>query len=374
MYKRLLQKIIENNLFKDKVIILLGARQTGKTTLVKEVLNNRSDARYINCELLQNKELLETTNSERLKFFLGNYKLIALDEAQAISKIGLILKIIHDELPGIQILATGSSSFDLKNITSEPLTGRSRQYTLFPLALQELGSKKEKIDIYAQLENILRYGLYPGVYGISEQEAIEELSNIASNYLFKDVLMFEKMKHPDVLLNLLKAIALQLGSEVSYNELSRLLGVGVHTVKRYVELLEKSFIVFTLSSYSTNPRKEIAKGKKIYFYDLGIRNFLIQNFNPLSSRTDTGALWENFCVVERKKINSYKRNFLNIFFWRTYAKNEIDYIEEYGGRLHAYEFKYSTKGKVKVPKVFLEIYPDSEYKVITPDNYFEFIW
>lgn len=374
MYKRLLQKTIENNLFKGKVIILLGARQVGKTTLVKELLNNRDDARYINCELLQNKELLETTNSERLKFFLGNYNLIALDEAQSINNIGLILKIIHEELPKIQILATGSSSFDLKNVTSEPLTGRSRQYTLYPLALQEIGSKNEKIDIFAQLENILRYGLYPAVYGASEQEAIEELSNIASNYLFKDVLMFEKMKHPDVLLNLLKAIALQLGSEVSYNELSRMLGVGVHTVKRYIELLEKSFIVFSLSSYSTNPRKEIAKGKKIYFYDLGIRNFLIQNFNPLSYRTDVGALWENFCIVERRKINSYKRNFLNVYFWRTYAKNEIDFIEEYGGKLHAYEFKYSTKGRVKPPKRFLESYPDSDYKVITPENFFEFIW
>ena len=310
MYTRLLQKTIAENLNKSKVIILLGARQVGKTTLVKEILKNFPESRYINCELLQNKEMLETTNSAKLKFFLGNYRLIILDEAQSIIQIGLILKIIHDTFPQIQVIATGSSSFNLKNETSEPLTGRSRQYTLFPLAISELKSTMDNLDIHARLENILRYGLYPSVFGQPEQETLEELNNITTNYLFKDILMFEKIKHADLLLNLLKAIALQIGNEVSYNELSRMLGMAVHTIKRYIDLLEKSFVIFSLSSFGNNPRKEIAKGRKIFFYDLGIRNMIIQNFNPVTLRNDVGALWENFCIAER--IKALLRNNLTI--------------------------------------------------------------
>ena len=374
MYKRTLQNIIENNLFKSKVIILLGARQVGKTTLVNEIIKNYPDSKYINCELLQNKELLETTNSEKLKFFLGNFKLIVLDEAQSINQIGLVLKVLHDTFPEIQIIATGSSSFDLRNKTFEPLTGRSRQYTLFPLALSELQTKLDRIEIHAQLENILRYGLYPAVYGQTEQQTLEELHNIVTNYLFKDILMFERIKHADLLLNLLKAIAFQTGNEVSYNELSKLLGVAVHTVKRYLDLLEKNFVIFSLSSYSRNPRKEIAKGRKIFFFDLGIRNMIIQNFNPLSLRNDTGALWENFCIAERLKRNMYQRRFLNTYFWRTFAKNEIDYIEEHGGQLFAYEFKFNPKAKSKAPRTFQKLYPDAAFKIISPTNYFDFIW
>jgi predicted AAA+ superfamily ATPase len=374
MYKRVLLDILKKAVKSKKVLLLFGARQVGKTTLVKELISAYPDSRYINCELLQNRAVLNTTNSEKLKFFLGNYKLIVLDEAQSLENIGLILKILYDELPDLQIVVTGSSAFELRNQTSEPLTGRSRQYRLYPLALSELTSKMDRIDVQAKLEQILRFGLYPAVFDLPEQEALEELNNITSNYLFKDILIFERIKNADILLNLLRALAMQLGSEVSFNELSRLLGISVHTVKRYIDLLEKTFVIFSLSSYSSNPRKEIAKGRKIYFYDLGVRNMIIQNFNPMSLRADAGALWENFCIAERIKVNEYKRRFLNTYFWRTFAKNEIDYLEEYGGNLYAYEFKYNPKAKSRVPKAFSARYPNADYKVISPDNYFEFIW
>ena len=374
MYKRYLHKVLEEALDSGKILLLFGARQVGKTTLVKEIISGQANARYINCELHQNRELLATTNSEKLRFFLGNYDLIVLDEAQSIPDIGLVLKIIYDELPGVKLIVTGSSAFELRNRTSESLTGRSRQFRLFPLALAELTTKMDKIDVHARLEQILRFGLYPAVFDLPEQEAMEELNSITTNYLFKDILIFERIKSADILLNLLKALAMQIGSEVSFNELSRLLGISVHTVKRYIDLLEKSFVIFSLASYSSNPRKEIAKGRKIYFYDLGIRNMLIQNMNPMSLRNDAGALWENFCVVERMKVNEYKRKFLNIYFWRNFAKNEIDYIEEFGGKIYAYEFKFNPKSKTRMPKSFADTYPDADFKVVSPQNYFEFLW
>ncbi len=373
MFTRYLENIIEKNLNRGKVIVLYGARQVGKTTLVKKILREKERGRYINCELLQNREILSSTNSEKLKFFLGDYSIIVFDEAQSIENIGKVLKIIHDELPDVQIIATGSSSFDLRNITSEPLTGRSRQFTLFPLSVKEIAIKHDMLNVNANLDNILRFGLYPGVYGLPESEAIEELENIASNYLFKDILMFERLKHADVLVNLLKAIALQIGSEVSFNELSKHIGVSVHTVKRYIDLLEKSFIIFTLTSFGNNPRKEIVRGRKIYFYDLGIRNMIIRNFNHLDSRNDTGSLWENFCIVERSKFNMYERKFVNSYFWRTYSGSEIDYVEDYDGKLYAYEFKFNKKAKQKPPKPFIDTYPNMKFKLITPDNYYEFI-
>ena len=373
MIKREIQSVIEKQLFKGKVIILFGPRRVGKTTLSKQLLDNEKNSRYINCELLENKTALETTNSSALKGFIGNYRLVVLDEAQQISNIGRILKIISDTFPEIQMLATGSSSFELGNRLSEPLTGRSREYLLYPFSITELLNIKDRISVNADLDGILRFGLYPEVYGKPENEAIEELSQISSNYLYKDILQFELIKRPNLLLNLLNALALQLGNEVSLNELSRLLSETVPTIQRYIELLEKTFVIFRLRSFSRNLRKEIVKGQKIYFYDLGIRNALIRNFNPLNLRNDTGALWENFCIVERMKYNMNRRRFVNSWFWRTYDQKEIDYIEEEGGKLKAFEFKLKSGGNLKTMKEFKQIYPVAEFMTVTRENIPEFL-
>jgi predicted AAA+ superfamily ATPase len=371
--RREIQSLIENQLFKGKVIIIYGPRRVGKTTLSKMLLENQEGSSYLNCELLENKIALETTNSSALKSFLGNYRLIVLDEAQHITDIGLILKILSDTFPEMQIIATGSSSFELGNRISEPLTGRSRDYLLYPLSLPELLSVKDMISVNADLDWILRFGLYPEVYGKPENEVIEELNQISSTYLYKDILQFELVKRPNLLLNLLNALALQIGSEVSLNELSRMLGESVPTIQRYIELLEKAFVIFRLRSFSRNLRKEIAKGQKIYFYDLGIRNALIRNFNPLNLRSDTGGLWENFCIVERMKYNMNRRRFVNCWFWRTYEQKEVDYIEEEGGMLTAYEFKYKLSGKNKIAREFLETYPGSAFKTVSKENFWEFL-
>ncbi|MCH8488245.1 MAG: ATP-binding protein, partial [Candidatus Cyclonatronum sp.] len=332
MIRRSIQDSIQKLLFKGKVIILYGARRTGKTTLSKALLAGFGDeARYINCEILQYRQALETTNTALLNDFLGNYKVIVLDEAQSIPNIGLTLKVLADTRPDIQLIATGSSSFDMAQSVSEPLTGRSRTFTLYPFSLTEISQETLPVDWDARLENMLRFGMYPDVYGQPEEEALEELRDISTNYLYKDVLQFNQLKRSDLLFKLLQALALQLGHEVSYNELAKLLGENHHTIRNYIELLEKSFVVFRLGSFSRNLRKELSKSFKVYFLDNGIRNSLINNFNPLSQRDDTGALWENFCVTERMKLLHNQRQFPNRYFWRTYDRKEIDYLEEAGG-------------------------------------------
>jgi len=369
-YIRISQKKIEEYLFKGKVIIIYGARRVGKTFLAKQITANYPGAKYINCELLQYKEALETTNSELLNPFIGNTKLLILDEAQNINNIGLVLKVIVDTFPDIQVIATGSSSFELGQKISEPLTGRSRVFHLFPLSMQEISQSTDNISLIARLDTILRFGSYPEVFGKSDLEAIEELNNIASNYLFKDVLQFERLKRPDLIFNLLKAIALQLGNVLSYNELSNILGENLHTIKRYIELLEKAFVIFRLNSLSRNPRKELTKGQKIYFYDLGIRNSLIQNFNSMNLRTDTGALWENFCILEMMKNNNNHRIFVNSYFWRNYEQKEIDYITEKDGILSAFEFKFSNNNRKTNYSKFRLLYPESSFNVISKENWF----
>ena len=373
LIKRQIQDRIEQFLFKGKIIIIYGARRVGKTTLTKQILQKYQNSRYINCELLQNKTALETTNSEALKRFLGNYDLIVLDEAQYIENIGLVLKVILDTFPELQIIATGSSSFDLGNRIAEPLTGRSRVFLLLPFSINELRQQYDLLDLQPRLENFLRFGFYPEVFDKPESDAIEELSNIASNYLYKDILQFERLRRSDLILNLLRALSLQIGNEVSLNELSRLLGENVHTIKKYIELLEKSFIVYRLTSFNRNLRKEIGKGQKIYFYDIGIRNYLIQNFNSLKYRNDIGGLWENLCVIERIKNNLNSRKFVNTYFWRTYDQKEVDYVEEVGGKLSTFEFKYSQRAKIKVPREFLSTYPESTFNVIDQNNFWGFI-
>jgi len=371
---RSIQNQIENALFKEKVIILYGARRTGKTTLVKSVLEKfGSDGKYINCESLVNKQALETTHIENLKTFLGDYKLIVLDEAQTVDRIGHVLKLLIDTYPDMQIIATGSSSFDLANQIGEPLVGRSRTFVLYPLSLTEIKNHRDMLYVESNIDRLLRFGSMPSVFGESEDESIDELDQITTNYLYKDILAFEGMKSPSFLISILQALALQLGNEVSLREIGQLVSASHNTVARYIDLLEKTHVIFSLNSLSRNPRNEIKRGKKIYFYDIGVRNTLIQNHNPLGVRTDTGALWENFCILEMMKSAQITRRKYNHYFWRSNSQQEVDYIQEYGGNLHAYEFKLNPKKKPIVPSQFKELYPEHDFATVNRENYWKYL-
>ena len=370
---RIAQKQIEDRLFEKKAIIIYGARQTGKTTLAKRIVEKYGEkARYFDCELLSVRQNIEIPEADRLRSYLGKYKIVVLDEMQKISNAGTILKILVDHCPEIQVIATGSSSFELANKTSEPMTGRAVRFTLYPFSIAEIEQKFNRFEIDARLENIARFGSYPEVFlAESEERAKERLNEIVSNYLYKDVLAFEGIKKSAIIENLLKLLALQLGNEVSYNELARSLGISRLTTQKYIDILEQSFIIFILKAFSRNLRKEISKSVKIYFYDLGVRNSLIQNFNALSLRNDAGALWENLMIAERIRNNSHRQVRPNQYFWRTYDQKEIDYIEESGGQLSAFEFKLS--GQAKIPAEFLKSYPNSKFTTIAKNNYFDFV-
>jgi uncharacterized protein len=378
IYSRTIQPIIEKALFKNKVIIIYGARQVGKTTLSKQIMAKYPDqAKYINCEVAENKVALESQNLEILKSVLGKNKLIVLDEAQSIYNIGLTLKVLVDTYPDVQIIATGSSSFDLANKLNEPLTGRAREFVLYPVSVSELmeGGNFDALEIQSKLPFILKYGLYPSVFNQTSEESVEELRDIAGKYLFKDILAYQGLKRSDLVTNLLRALAYQIGKEVSYNELAQLLGENHVTIKMYVELLEKCFVIYRVPSLSRNLRNELSHSRKIYFYDLGVRNFLINNFNDVNTiaRDDVGGLWENFCIMEKIKANESKRKFPNYYFWRTYQQKEVDFIQEEGGVLESFEYKWSPKASFKVPKEFLQAYPKSTFKVIHNENWLEYL-
>lgn len=372
-YKRTLMEKITSWLYQGKIIILYGPRQVGKTTLVKDIIRNQSNAVYLNCERQPVWELLTSRNVERIRNYIGEASLAVFDEAQKIPDIGDILKLLVDTYPEIQYIATGSSSFDLTNILSEPLTGRNVKFIMYPLSLKELSKQFDKPRQDEMLHDLLLYGSYPDIVDRPQAQKEKLLEELASDYLFKDVLRFENMRRPDILVSLLKAIALQVGHEVSLRELSNLLKVSLETISRYITLLEKSFVLFPLSSYSRNLRNEISKGKKYFFYDLGIRNSLLQNFTPLSGRNDTGQLWENFCLVERIKLNQAIDRRVNMYFWRTYQQQEIDLIEEHSGQLKAFEFKWNPRQIKKPPSAFKKAYPDCEFHVINRENYRQFI-
>lgn len=370
-FPRLLTRLVKDQLYKGKTILVYGARRTGKTFLIKKLVDEEG-GKYLNAETQQVKEQLSTTNTVLLKEMIGNHKLIAMDEVQSIPDIGTILKVMHDTFPEVQFIATGSSSFELINATAEPLTGRSRRYTLYPLSFIELKNEEGYENAYGRIENILRFGLYPEVVHKSEEEKKEELATIVSNYLYKDALLMGGVKRPDLIIELLKLLAFQIGHEVSLNELSNKTNASVQTIQRYLYLLEQSYVITRLGSFSRNLRNEIGKASKYYFIDLGIRNSIINNFNLLSLRNDVGQLWENFCILERMKKNEYERRFVNMYFWRTYEQKEIDYIEEEGGRLYAYEFTWDN-AKKKFPRSFSEAYPESEFKVINKSDFIDFV-
>ena len=373
MINRKIEKNIVENLFKGKVIIIYGARQVGKTTLVKKIADDyKSQSGYFNCDLISVQDALSILEANRIKNFLGDHNIIILDEAQRIKNIGLILKILIDTYPELQIIATGSSSFDLANEINEPLTGRKIVFNLFPLSVEEIMGDNGFLYINSKLEKILRYGTYPDVFFSEDKEAASKLEEIASSYLFKDILSFDKIKKSSIIVKLLQLLALQVGSEVSYNELATKLGINRITVEKYIDILEQCFILFRINSFSRNLRNEISKAIKIYFYDLGVRNILIKNLNPLDIRNDAGFLWENFCILERIKRNKYNNIFANYYFWRTYDQKEIDFIEERDGKLFAYEFKLNREHS-KAPSIFLETYKNSQYQTINRENYYKFL-
>ncbi|HCW32547.1 MAG: hypothetical protein UT36_C0001G0111 [Candidatus Peregrinibacteria bacterium GW2011_GWF2_39_17] len=376
--ERKISKIIESHLFKGrnkkKVIIIYGPRQVGKTTLVQQLLKKHpGKAEYFNCDYFDVQEQFAYKNAGQFQKFLSNVKLLILDEAQRIENIGLVLKILVDHYPSVQVVATGSSSFDLSNKIKEPLTGRKIELKLFPFSVSELFVHKTKLEKNRLLENFLRYGTYPAAILADEKGAELALKELTSSYLFKDVLAFQDLKRSDLLIKLLQLLAFQIGHQVSYHELAINLGVDQTVIQKYIHLLEEAFVLFRLPAFSRNLRKEVAKSRKIYFYDLGIRNTLIQNYNPLSLRKDAGELWENFCIAERIKALEYDEKTANHYFWRTYTQKEIDFIEEKGGQLAAYEFKWDAHRTVKPPKEFLETYKGSTFQVITPENYEKFL-
>jgi len=373
MINRKIEKNIVENLFKGKVIIIYGAKQVGKTTLVKKIADDyKGQSSYFNCDLISVQDALSIPEANRIKDFLGDHNIIILDEAQRIKNIGLTLKILIDTYPELQIIATGSSSFDLANEINEPLTGRKIVFNLFPLSVEEIMGDNGFLYIDSKLEKILRYGTYPDVFFSEDKEAASKLEEIASSYLFKDILSFDKIKKSSIIVKLLQLLALQVGSEVSYNELATKLGINRITVEKYIDILEQCFILFRINSFSRNLRNEISKSIKIYFYDLGVRNILIKNLNPLDIRNDAGFLWENFCILERMKRNKYNNIFANYYFWRTYNQKGINFIEERDGKLFAYEFKLN-KEHSKAPSIFLETYKNSQYQTINRENYYKFL-
>lgn len=344
IYSRILAKKLVDTCFKGKIIMLVGARQTGKTTLSNMVLEHFGKEERIkkfNCDDPVDQELLTSKSLNVLKQMVGSARFIFIDEGQKVSTIGQTLKLLIDYYKdSVQILVTGSSSMHLLDATQEPLTGRKYLHTLYPFSLSEIESNYDPLFLAKHQENLLIYGSYPRVIQLdSLEEKVQELKEISSSYLYRDILEFQQIKNPDILHKLLQALALQIGTEVSYTKLSSIVGIDKNTVEKYVQLLEQSFVIFRLPPYGRNKRREISKLRKIYFWDTGIRNTLIQNLNPLSLRTDAGRLFENWMIAERMKKNSYEQKLISSYFWRTYDGNEIDYIEETAGMKKGYEFK-----------------------------------
>lgn len=374
MYKRTLQNLISQRMGEGKAVIVYGPRQVGKTTVLKLLLEDRNDVLWFNGDEPDVRALFENITSTRLKAIIGQRRLVVIDEAQRISNIGLCMKLITDNLPEVQLIATGSSSFDLANSIQEPLTGRKKEYQMFPLSFQELVEANGWMDERRLLPHRLVYGSYPDVLNHAGEEK-ETLTELADSYLYKDILSFDRIKKSEKLVKLLQALAYQVGSLVTYNELAGLCGLDAKTVESYVQLLEQAFIIFRLGSYSRNLRNELKFSRKIYFWDCGIRNAVIRNFQQLEIRSDTdrGALFENYVIAERMKALRYAKSYAKSYFWRTSAKHEIDYIEEKDGQLAAYEFKWNPKKHPSAPTSFATAYPEASFKVITRENYDEFI-
>ncbi len=373
--QRIATNNIKKNLVKGKVLVLYGPRRVGKTTLMKDILaGGTSKYLLLNGDELSARESLSSQDKQQLNEVLADNDILAIDEAQRIENIGLNLKILVDNNPDRVFLASGSASFDLANKIGEPLTGRKNTSLLYPICFDELKAQFGIYEAKRQLERWLVYGTYPEVVTIEDiQERKKYLDELVGAYLYKDILEMEGIKHPEKLVDLLRLLAFQIGQEVSLSELASNLSINRETVERYLDLLEKSFVIFRVSGFSRNLRKEVAKNDRYYFYDNGVRNSLIQNFNPLHLRDDIGKLWENFMYIERIKTNHYSGRHANVYFWRTYDQKEIDMIEEREGKLFGYEFKWQGEIKNVTKRAFLETYKNSEVQTVTKDNFETFL-
>lgn len=374
LIKRKLNPIVEDHFFRRKAIIILGARQVGKSTLMKHVTEKIDQPLLdLNCDDPEVRDILTNINSANLKLLIGNFKVITIDEAQRVENVGLVLKRMVDNYPDIQVVASGSSSLRLRESINEPLTGRKYEYTMFPISTAELYDTYGLLKTRQLLDSRLIYGSYPDVL-THQEEAKDLLRTLADSYLYKDILELDEVRKPVVLQKILIALALQLGSEVAYNEVARTVGSDPKTVERYIDLLEKCFVVYSLPALSRNMRNELKKTRKIFFYDNGIRNAILQNYAPISLRNDIGALWENFFITERIKYNAYLGRHVNYYFWRTTNQQEIDLVEESDGEFSIFEMKWNpSKASTKFPQSFIDNYSPKECIVVTPDNYLDFL-
>lgn len=373
MIKRKLEEVIANQLFKGKAIILVGPRQVGKTTLLREFIR-RSDKQVLslNCDEPEAQTMLTNTNVAKLQTIIGNNELVVIDEAQKVDNIGLTLKLIVDNMPDVQVIATGSSAFELRNSLNEPLTGRKFEYQMYPVSSGEIIDTYGLVEERRTLENRLIYGSYPDII-MHPEEARRYLTELTQSYLYKDILSLDSLRKPRLLDKLLQALAFQVGGEVSTNELARTLQTDGKTIDKYIDLLEKSYVIFRLGGLSRNLRTELKRAKKIYFYDNGVRNAIIQQFAPVNLRNDMGVLWENFFIAERMKRNHYYGLYCNRYFWRTTLQQEIDLVEESDGEMTAFEMKWNPAKKVLFSKSFTEAYNVKETITVTPDNYLEYL-
>jgi len=371
--KILTQLLKPVNVQTNKVFILLGARRTGKTYILSKLQKKVKNTLFLNGDDYKTTLLLQNKTIEEYKKIIGNNKIFIIDEAQNIDNIGHILKIIHDNIPKLKIIATGSSAFDLTNKLGEPLTGRKKTIRIFPMAQMELSEYENYFETYERLPERLLYGSYPEIFHYkSYNEKREYLDELINSYLLKDILILDNIKNSDKLLNILKLLSFQVGSEVSLNEIAGKIGISKNTVERYIDLLKKVFVIFEIKAYGNNKRNEISKMSRYYFTDNGVRNAVINNFNDIDFRNDTGQLWENYIISERVKCLSYNKIFAETYFWRTYSQQEIDWIEQIDDKLDAYEIKY-TKKKVKIPPQWQKHYQNSTFKLINRDNYLDFI-
>lgn len=373
MIDREIQSSIESKLFKGKLIIIYGARQVGKTTLIKMIGKKYEEQSiYLNCDEPDIRGLLTDATSTKLKNLVGQKKLVLIDEAQRVKNIGITLKLFIDQLKDVQVIATGSSAFELSNVINEPLTGRKYEFHLYPISMRELSNSFGWLEASRLLEERIIYGMYPDII-LEPNEKKILLKEITRSYLFKDILSYEGIRKPEILEKLVIALAAQIGSEVSYNELANTIGIDKDTITKYIDILEKAFIIFRLPPYSKNIRTEITKMRKIYFYDTGIRNTLISNFNNLETRNDKGALWENFMISEKFKMNMALNIDAKSYFWRTSQQQEIDYIEMIDGSLNIYEFTFNEKKKKQISKTFLNAYKTKSDEIINKGNYLSFL-
>lgn len=368
--KRKLFETIEQKCFKGRIILLIGPRQIGKSTLLHSICTKIGDYLFLDGDDPSVRTSLDTPNFEEIKLLIGNNKLVFIDEAQRIKNIGLTLKMIHDRIKGVQVLVSGSSALDLGDKLQESLTGRKWEYQMFPISWEEWYEHKDYLTVTQQLESRILYGMYPEVLNNPGEEE-QVLKELTKSYLYKDILAITGIKKPDMLEKLVMALAFQIGSEVSYNELSQLLGIDKNTVSSYIELLEKAFVVYRLNPFSGNQRNEIKTNKKIYFYDTGIRNAVINNFNPLEFRNDKGALWENFVINERMKYLEYHHKNVKSYFWRARQGGEVDLLEQKNAQLHAYEIKWKSR-KNKLPVTFSKNY-EAKFTGIHKENFLKFV-